>query len=280
MPKIRSPGTAFLRAKAATPPVVGLPQVSGGCGTNSTVWSRERSALRQATQWKMLAVSPAARALKALRKRLELEPGESGRLPPERELAASLKVGRRAVREALAILEKEGAVWRRQGRGTFYGSHPSVSEQEIGHLARRVNPLEILEARLSFEPELARLAAMRASLADIDEMNRIALRALNAPDARDYERADAAFHRKIAECAGNAMYLAMYELIIRVREKADWQRLRQYYFRHDGARRSYDEHRLVIEAIADREPATAAGRMQDHLHKVSQTLAGADFVTS
>jgi DNA-binding FadR family transcriptional regulator len=228
----------------------------------------------------MVAVPPSDRALKALRKRLESVLGESGRLPPERELAASLKVGRRAVRDALAVLEKEGTVWRRQGRGTFYGIEPSVSEQEIGQLARRVNPLEILEARLSFEPGLARLAAMRASLADIEEMNRIALRALTAPNARDYERADAAFHRKIAECAGNAMFLAMYEMIIRVREKADWQRLRQYYFRHDGARCSYDEHKLVIDAIAEREPAAAAGAMQDHLQKVSQTLAGADFVIS
>lgn len=226
----------------------------------------------------MLAIPPADRALKALRKRLELVPGESGRLPPERELAASLRVGRRAVREALAVLEKEGAVWRQQGRGTFYGSRPSVSEQEVGQLARRVNPLEILEARLSFEPGLARLAALRASMADIDEMNRIALRALNAPNARDYERADAAFHRKVAECAGNAMFVAMYEMIIRVREKADWQRLRQYYFHHDGARCSYEEHKVVIDAIAERKPAAAASAMQDHLQKVSQTLAGADFV--
>lgn len=226
----------------------------------------------------MPATSPTDRALQALRKRLEQVAGDNGRLPPERELAMSLKVSRRALREALAVLEKEGAVWRQQGRGTFYGSQPSVSEQEIGQLARRVNPLEILEARLSFEPGLARLAAMRASLADIDDMHRIAVRALNAPNARDYERADAAFHRKIAECAGNAMFLAMYEMIIRVREKADWQRLRQYYFFHDGARCSYDEHRLVIEAIAEREPAAAATAMQDHLHKVAQTLSGADFV--
>jgi GntR family transcriptional repressor for pyruvate dehydrogenase complex len=107
-------------------------------------------------------------------------------------------------------------------------------------------------------------------------MNRIATRALNAPNARDYERADAAFHHKIAECSGNALFLAMYEMIIRVREKADWQRLRQYYFHHDGARRSYDEHKAVIDAIVEREPAAAAAAMQDHLQKVAQTLAGAD----
>ena len=228
----------------------------------------------------MLATPPAERALRALRKRLDSTAGDGGRLPPERELAATLKVGRRAVREALAVLEKEGTVWRQQGRGTFFGDEPLVSEPAVGRLAHRVNPLEILEARLSFEPTLARLAALRASQADIDEMKRIAARALTAPNARDYERADAAFHRKIAECAGNAMFLAMYEMIIKVREKADWQRLRQYYFYHDGARRSYDEHKVVIDAIITREPAAAAFAMQDHLQKVAQTLAGADPAAS
>jgi DNA-binding FadR family transcriptional regulator len=106
-----------------------------------------------------------------------------------------------------------------------------------------------------------------------------ALRALNAPNARDYERADAGFHRKIAECAGIAMFVSMYEMIIRVRQKADWQRLRQCHFHHDDARSSYDEHKAVIVAIAEREPAAAASAMQDHLQKVAQTLAGADFAT-
>lgn len=42
-----------------------------------------------------------------------------GRLPPERELANLLKVGRPAIRRALARLEEQGLVVRRQGSGTF-----------------------------------------------------------------------------------------------------------------------------------------------------------------
>ena len=224
----------------------------------------------------MAAESPKERALEALRKRLEGTEDDSGRLPPERELAAEMKVGRRAVREALSALEEEGAIWRRQGQGTFFGPPKLVSEREVGELAHRVNPQEIIEARMSIEPVLARLAAMRASLADIEAMARIAERAATAKNARDYEKADAAFHRKIAECAGNAMFRAMFEMIIRVREKADWQRVRQYYFRHDGARRSYEEHKVIIEAIVERDPRAAAAAMQDHLRKVSASLLGAD----
>ena len=224
----------------------------------------------------MAVESPREVALKALRRHLADAPVNGGRLPPERELASQMKVGRRTVREALSVLEQEGAIWRRQGQGTFYGAAKLVGEREVADRAHRVNPLEIVEARLAIEPVLARLAAMRASLADIEAMKRIAEKARTAKNARDYARADADFHRKIAECAGNAMFRAMFEMIIQVREKADWTRVRQYYFRHDGARRSYEEHRIVVDAIGERDPLAAAVAMQDHLRNVSASLLSAD----
>jgi len=42
-----------------------------------------------------------------------------GRIPPETELAADLGVSRTTVRDALSRLEHEGAIYRRQGSGTF-----------------------------------------------------------------------------------------------------------------------------------------------------------------
>lgn len=49
-----------------------------------------------------------------------LEGGFStGRIPAESELAADLGVSRATVRDALTRLEQEGAVYRRQGAGTF-----------------------------------------------------------------------------------------------------------------------------------------------------------------
>ncbi len=44
---------------------------------------------------------------------------DDGRMPSENELAASLGVSRTTVREALARLEHEGTVYRKQGSGTF-----------------------------------------------------------------------------------------------------------------------------------------------------------------
>lgn len=222
----------------------------------------------------MASQAPKERVLYELRKQLREKHYEDGRLPPERELAGILNASRRAVRHALGTLAEEGAIWRRQGRGTFTGAEPMVTDGEVAKLAHRVNPLEIIEARLAIEPVLANRSAMRASLADIDAMRQIAERALNARNAGDYARADAAFHRKIAESADNALFLAIFEMVIRVRDKVDWDRVRQYYFRHDGARRSYDEHSLVLRAIASRDPPAAEAAMRDHLQSISATLLG------
>jgi len=216
-------------------------------------------------------------ALAELRRRLEAGDYDNLRLPPERELAALLGVGRRAVREALDALEKEGSVWRRQGQGTFAaGSQTLLGEQEIARLAHRVNPLEAIEARLAIEPLLARRAALRASQADIEAITRLADSARTAKDARTYETFDIAFHRKIVNCAGNALFLSMFEMIISVRQKADWKHVREYYFEHDGAERSYVEHRTVIDSIVQRQPAAAEVAMRDHLSKVATDLLGVD----
>jgi DNA-binding GntR family transcriptional regulator len=40
-------------------------------------------------------------------------------MPPERTLANEMGVGRRSLRRALEILEREGEITRHQGRGTF-----------------------------------------------------------------------------------------------------------------------------------------------------------------
>jgi DNA-binding FadR family transcriptional regulator len=224
----------------------------------------------------MKADSPKNLALDELRRRLAAGMYDDTRLPPERELAVMLGVGRRALREALDTLEQEELIWRRQGHGTFATSQRLVTEPEIARLAHRVNPLEIIEARLSIEPMLVRRSAMRASRAEIDAMVRLAESARDARDARSYEMFDIAFHRKIAECAGNALFLAMFEMIINVREKADWRQVREYYFEHDGANQSYGEHKLIVDAIIARDPIASETAMRDHLSKVAHAFLGVD----
>jgi GntR family transcriptional regulator len=48
---------------------------------------------------------------------------QDGRIPPETDLASELGVSRTTIRDALSRLEHEGAIYRRQGAGTFVNEH-------------------------------------------------------------------------------------------------------------------------------------------------------------
>lgn len=61
----------------------------------------------------------AACVAKSLREELRHEYIVGGRLPSEPELAAQYGVSRGTVRQALAVLEREGVIIRRQGAGTY-----------------------------------------------------------------------------------------------------------------------------------------------------------------
>ncbi len=59
--------------------------------------------------------------------RKKIEDGEyplGSRLPSERELAEEFYVNRMTIRRALAVLESEGMIKRRQGSGTYASSVP------------------------------------------------------------------------------------------------------------------------------------------------------------
>jgi DNA-binding FadR family transcriptional regulator len=95
------------------------------------------------------------------------------RLPPERELAGLLSVSRSGLREGLEMLEAEGRIWRHVGKGTYVGPRPLEGASGLDLLTSMTSPAEVLEIRLLFEPLIARLAALRATAAEIANMRRL-----------------------------------------------------------------------------------------------------------
>lgn len=197
--------------------------------------------------------------------------GADGRLPPERELAVRLGVGRRTLRQALEVLEAEGRVWRRQGQGTFC-ERPPVRPARFGNMGNRTNPEEVMEVRLRIEPALANLAALRATGEDINRLETFAMRTAAAADADAYELWDGTFHRKIAEVADNALFLALFDAVNAVRQETSWGSLREAA-RSDQRQALYaEQHHRIVEAIAARDGAAAERAMREHLKAVEASL--------
>ena len=103
------------------------------------------------------------------------------RLPPERELIGSLGMSRNTLRKALDTLERDGAIWRHVGKGTFVAAHGGNSTSgSLGDLAQQVTPVQLMRARLSLEPAIAREAAVNASDEAFTRLKLLRDRCLNA----------------------------------------------------------------------------------------------------
>ncbi|GAB3603618.1 FadR/GntR family transcriptional regulator [Microbacterium aureliae] len=216
-------------------------------------------------------VSEVARRLMDLFTGGSIAPGT--RLPPERQLAVSLGVGRSAVREALAALEIIGIVDVRPGSGTYLrGTASDLLPQTLrwGLLIGRKSTAELLELRSGLEIYVARLAAARASDPDRRSLGGSLARMRSGIDnLRAFARADLDFHNALAAAAGNDTLVDLLHVVRSL--------LQVYADRavHDegAARVAVAEHEAVFEAIEAGDPDAAASAMAAHMATASARLA-------
>jgi DNA-binding FadR family transcriptional regulator len=194
------------------------------------------------------------------------------RLPPERELCEVLGVSRGDLRKALAVLENEGQIWRHVGKGTFVGSGPIEETVAISGIAGRANPADLMRARLILEPEIAREAALHATLGDIASMRRSLAQTRAAATWRQYENIDNLLHRQIAQASGNTVLLGLFDALNAIRRAVVWGRLRTEPSKPPADHHSFAEHERIVDAIADRDLAAAANAMRTHLQSVGRRL--------
>jgi DNA-binding FadR family transcriptional regulator len=215
-----------------------------------------------------------------------------GRIPPERTLATELRVGRRSLRRALEVLEQEGRIHRHQGRGTFVHAPPAYgavvssgrgariragtatqsANAALDNILDYTNPLEVIEVRLSTEPAMARLAALRASTSEIMRLQTLASKTRDASDPETYERADALFHRTIAQAARNTLFLAFFDTMCAQQRDAGWRRLGEHAHCYKRQAVYAGFHESIAAAIAARNGQEAHAQMLRHLGDVQQYL--------
>jgi len=230
----------------------------------------------------MASVKPtAARAWQVVLARIEedlvagrLGPGD--RLPPERELAAQLGVGRSSVREALRVLEVMGLI--RTGTGSGPTSGAIVVATPTGgmssflrlQVAAQGFPFEdVVATRLVLEQAVARAVAWGVA-AHGDEGLAPAREILAAMDEpylapAEFLSLDAQFHLALAQASGNVVIetmmsglrTAIESYVLDAAERiADW----------DGTKeRLRAEHRAILTAVESGKADVAASRVHDHI---------------
>lgn len=194
----------------------------------------------------------------------------NGKVLPERQLAERFGLGRARLRRLLDVLEAEGAIFRRQGQGTFAAPPPAAGGLET--LARQVTPHNLMEVRMEIEPALAALAAQRATPDELAVLERLMHATLASQDPRAYEKADDIFHFKIAELAHNPLFLTIHQSIRSVRRHAQWTERRRETLSPERLAQLGAQHEALFEQIAARRSAEAAAEMERHLLSVSNVM--------
>lgn len=210
-------------------------------------------------------------ALERLRQLVSEMPDQGERkLPTERALAELFGISRRAVRRALEVLEAEEQVWRRQGSGTYVGPRPSEPGSRIaeGH----VDFAEVMEARLRIEPQLAQLAALRATPEHVSRMRELLLRLDLAEDADSRELWDSALHHEIARAAGNRFFLMVFDAMDRSRLDDAWRNIRERARSPSKIAMYRTHHHGIVDAIASHDPMRAGEAMLAHIQALNDNL--------
>ena len=203
----------------------------------------------------------------------ELAPGAL--LPSERVLAQRLAVSRNAVREAIKVLAQKQLVAVRQGKGILV-NHPSSSSlaAPLNLLVRlgKANLAQLLELRGMIEPEMAALAAQRATGEQLTAMREAveSLRKIAQDPKRLSRRAalDLAFHHAVSDGAGNAVAKAMLDSV----QQLFFESVQATASVRGSLERAIWYHARICEAIESGQSERARRVMKEHLDRIADDL--------
>lgn len=202
------------------------------------------------------------------------------KLPPEADMISEYRVGRASLREGLRILEVHGLITIKSGPG----GGPVVAAVDPGSFGRssalyfqrdQATIHELVDARLTMEPEMARLAADRLNEESIQRMNTHLdeARKVDLDDEIEYLRIGTDFHSLVAELSGNRVL----SLFSRSLHSLFRDQVRSVALATPDTRAStVSEHAEIAQAILDGDGVKAEELMREHMHAFTEGVWHAD----
>ncbi len=210
-----------------------------------------------------------ARHLLELIRTGSVQPGQQ--LPTERELAATLQVSRPSIREALRGLQILGVVKMRQGGGIYVSSLDAIDMLQPLQVFLSLSPenFEALhEARLVIEASIGRLACQRMTKPVLDQLNDLVEHQVKlTADPVAFRAADIEVPRVLRQAAGNPVLDRVSTFFFVLGTE-----YRRVHWETPGMlKRSLDDHRQILAAIAERNPGATSAAMERHMGSVGDT---------
>lgn len=205
-----------------------------------------------------------------------LKPGD--KLPPERELALQLGVGRNALREALRSLEIAGIVRLVKGsRGGAFIREGDAGER-MDEVVRdmlslgSISVADLTEARVHIQDLVVRLACERATAADLDALDANVLRTERmTADGRYLDRVECSreFYKLLAAATHNQVLAMIVHAITEI--------LMRFVYARVAAGgppqpRLVEKRRAFLAALRAKDAESATAQMRTHLESVNRLL--------
>jgi GntR family transcriptional repressor for pyruvate dehydrogenase complex len=202
----------------------------------------------------------------------KVKPGN--RLPSENELCNVFNTSRVTVREALRTLERDGLLRIKSGvKGGSYVRELNISPavRYGGHLLRfkKITMDDLTEARLVIEPEIGKMAALRATQNDIDLMEealREQRRRLKKP-IRSTET-NIKFHRIISASCKNPVLSFLNDTFLTLLQ----EKVSKLSFDLDERHLIMEQHLRIFESIKAKEPSEAYLTLREHILTVKKAM--------
>jgi DNA-binding FadR family transcriptional regulator len=203
-------------------------------------------------------------------------------LPKETDLAEEFRVSRGVARETIRAMEERGLISVTHGKGaTVNGpAHWDLFDPDV--LAATLDTErsgavlgQYLECRRVLEVEAAALAAERATKADLESMSSALARmeeSTTRPPSQAAEElfheADIAFHQALIGGTGNQALGGLVKRLQSALLLARYPLARPQYRQE----RALPEHRRILAAVSEGDPADARRAMSDHLDTIARYL--------
>ncbi len=187
------------------------------------------------------------------------------KLPTEKSICDSVGVGRSTVREAFRILQAQGFVEMKPGRGAFVASKDGGTQSTVNWFSsHHLEISDFMEVRIALEPVAVKLAIERANEEDIADLEMLFLQfeaELKSDKCDRLHELDERFHTAIVDMTHNRLMISINSSIS--------EAFKEYRTRaFDCAERAFhalEPHRRILQAIQNRDVEAAQREVLAHL---------------
>lgn len=142
--------------------------------------------------------------------------GCGGKLPSQGELVEMMGVSRTSLREAIRVMEGQGLLEVRNGKGVYVGERYGQEgvQMTVSFHQEKEKLLEILEVRVALEKEILKMVVRRITDEEIEKLGELTEVLMNKAYANEFKaKEDWEFHQYIYSCCHNEVMFSVMDSV-------------------------------------------------------------------